>query len=170
MKKITIFILSIVFLCSCGHKCADTPDLTADELSWLPYSNGQIIIFKNDTGAIDTGFVKTYFDLGKSITDGNGCNHWAQSGTNELSNFTSIPNGDFIISVSHYDQWFPGNLNSANFGIGIYFSDLTPQNNVILNGKSYNNVYIRPDGVYFIKNYGIIAFTTYGVTKWVRIN
>src|ERR1035441_5677493 len=154
MKKVIVVLLIGIGFWSCQPKCTDDPDLTADELSWLPYYNGQMIIFKNDTGSIDTGFAQVYFATGSCKTDDNGCQHCNQFGSNELKNFTPIPLGEFDINIAHYNQWFPDN----NY---VPFPGITPQNNVVLNGRTFNNVYIS-SGDYFTKQYGWIAFTTGG--------
>jgi hypothetical protein len=164
MKNLIFIIFAFCLIVSCEPKCTDDPNLTSDELSWLPYTNGQMLIYKSDTGSFDTAYVQTLFTTGDCVNDNNGCTHCYQIGGDRIK----FNNGSEIdISVEHYNKWFPDNLNSAF----MYekFSNVTPQNNIILNGNSYNNVYII-GGVYYIKGYGVIAYTTYGVTKWVRIN
>ena len=54
MKILLLFILICSLTIACKKVCSEEEDCTSDELSWLPYRNGQILIFKNDSSEIDS--------------------------------------------------------------------------------------------------------------------
>jgi hypothetical protein len=162
MKKYLVIVFGMILFGGCEPKCQDDPNLTADELSWLPNTNGQLIIFKNDSGLVDTFIVNRSFESSVGQTDGNGCTHSFQTGYNDIGSA-------FRILVSHYNQWNIGNINSASLN-GFKFSNYTPQNNVIINGISYNNVYILDFGTYYTRQNGILQFDNPIGTHWVKIN
>ena len=168
MNRNFLYFIICITLYSCKPSCEDDPNLSSDELSWLTYSNGQMAIFKNDTGAIDTVYAKISFELHCPLTDDNGCNHCYQSGESSLTNFKDLPNAIFLIGIDHYNKWFPSNMNSVHFGNSAnLFSHDIPQNNVTINNKTYNNVY-NFGGTYYSKANGIISFTT-GTVHWYRV-
>jgi hypothetical protein len=156
-----IIIIGAILLNSCETKCSDDPDLNAQELSWFNcYTNGQIVIFKSNTGLIDTFTVLKEFEISVSGTDNNGCQHTYQKEIVDV--------GGVECSVSHYNQWNPQNLNSVV--VDVYkLSNYTPQNNVIVNGITYNNVYVM-DSTYYTKQNGILAFPGYPGVEWYQIN
>jgi hypothetical protein len=130
MKKVIVFLLIGMGFWSCEPKCTNDPDLTADEISWFNcYTNGQVFIYKSNTGLYDTNKVVKYIAGGSLPTEDYQCPHVYQKEIVEV--------GGTEMTVSHYNKYFPQNLNSAS--IGPYrFSNYTPQNNVVVNGITYN--------------------------------
>jgi hypothetical protein len=166
---------------SCKEKtdCTDDPNLTSDELTWInAYTNGQIVIFKSDTGSYDTATVSKYFTLYGPTGDSKGCLHYYQTGIVALQNFKY--NNMLAIFVSHYNQWYPKNLNSErinnNLGLGgnCLYNDV-PQDSVVVNGITYNNIYLLaglsgPAFVDYTKQNGIVEFDDFNGHQWVKIN
>ena len=93
---------------------------------------------------------------------------------------------DFKLTAIHSNQWFIDNNSdisySANYKIvDFVFADFTPQNNVLVNGNNYNNVYImtcdtskltNPNvwRIYYTKQNGILRFDVTQGLQWERIN
>jgi|ERR1035437_3994462 hypothetical protein len=180
MKKILLLVFVWVMVEGCGPKCQDDPDLTIDELSWVNcYSNRQILIFKSDSGSIDTLIAKKHIDSNNQRTDNNGCIHNYQ---NAVVAIDSNSGGTlFNIRVQHGNKYYPysgsytGGLAFAgidayqNFGLSSY-SFPTPQNNALINGTYYNNVYVMLSGIYYTKQNGIISFNDNNGVQWIKIN
>ncbi len=177
--KWSCIIGGCVCLGGCQPKCEDDPNLTADELSWINcFRNGQMLIFKSDTGSYDTAIIYKKVEITGTLADSKGCPHSCQAGSVFLDGLKL--NHGFGIFVSHYNQWYPNNQNSAKISYdiinsGIRFSNNTPQNNVAINGNTYNNVYILsglpgPAFIDYTKLNGVLSFDDYNGHRWVKIN
>ncbi|HWY98887.1 MAG TPA: hypothetical protein VNY36_07380 [Bacteroidia bacterium] len=174
MKYLLLTFMLLLCIYGCVPECGyDTsPYLTADELSWLSYSNNQKVVFQNETGLIDTftavrslEVLPPYHSQGSSPCDGG-----YQTGQITLGKTLSI-------NVSHYYQFYPNNRNSASINES-NFSNAAIENNDTINGKIYNNVYVlsvdttyqHSGGVYkvhYTKANGVLKYYTNGSHVWV---
>ena len=183
----SLFIIGLLFTCGCQQepKCpyAASPYLTSSELAWLSYlkyPNDHKIIFKNEVGDSDI-----YVTASSSSQNAPGppdypCDQGCQEESSALNGVSAWALG-FTISVSHYYQSYPENLNSAAIncnGAAFQFSKYSPQNNVIINGTAYNNVYVftvTPSAqntnptltmVYYTQANGILQYNTSDGHTW----
>jgi hypothetical protein len=53
MKSFDLFFISILLIFSCKKDCQEST-LISHELAWIPYSNGQILLFESDSINRDT--------------------------------------------------------------------------------------------------------------------
>lgn len=184
---INFLILPLVCLLlfeGCGRRCSynPSPDLTSEELSWMPYVNGQILIFQSDTGSVDTVNVETLRGghLKQEVEDP------CDVGYQAIGADIYTRGGVLQIYVAHYYPDYPQNYNSASINSS-RFSDASIQNNCVINGTAYNNVYVMnlnstwtslfggnnidgPVKVYFTKQNGILRFDCANGHYWVKIN
>jgi hypothetical protein len=144
MKKIIVFALLSLTLYSCGKKCTSTSGLlTSDELSWIPYSGGEKLIFKNQNANIDTLYVgQRIVGTNSGTTEDHPCTHPHQEIDISTSDFLST--ASFGIYIAHGDQWNYGGAKGidANGVSSFQFTNYTPQNNISINGNIYNSVYV----------------------------
>jgi hypothetical protein len=178
-----IIVMCSVFI-SCGQECQDDPNLNAQDLSWISmYSSDQLLHFKSDTGSIDT-LIITFDDLTMGNSD-NGCIYKDQNDIVSANffdgSFSSVGNQIFDINIQHgnkyyYSLQFPHGVPSLAQLNGHNFSDYTPQNNIVINGISYNGVYVMPNYnipnnfIYYTKQNGVIAYDDNNGHQWVKIN
>jgi hypothetical protein len=164
--------------------------LNSNELSWLSYSGGEVLVFKNNFGIYDTTTVsnREFSFAGEHAPSDpkHECSNLYQIGSVKLNWSDSA----FVIGVSHYDQDHTENNNSASIGIDLNylngsfqfarFSDITPQNNITINGSIYNDVYVmnidttyysKPTvwRIYYTKQHGILKFDVTQGQEWVKI-
>ena len=146
MRYFLYLFLTILFFACCKKKDNIYYNLTADDLTWLVYNKGDTVLFKSNTGKIDT-FICTNADVrsySTTSTEGR-CRHktnyeesWAK--IQNISNDTSIEYNSIRIEKS-----------SANLDISIivdgfigsgnpYYVPLLP--NLVINGTTYTNIYI----------------------------
>jgi hypothetical protein len=183
-----VFLLSFLFVllvCSCqSNKCSYTPNrnLTAAELAWIScYTNNQEVKFKNELGDSMMMNVQAIIDASApvhSVEDP--CDVGFQWGRNSLQAAGNYYIYNITIFVPHNYPDYPS--NSANISCstatGSYeFSNYTPQNNIIINSKPYNNVYvIKVDTfksgapaiwqLYYNQSNGVLQFNTGGGHTW----
>ena len=183
MKTLLSAISLILLLSSCTKDtCEDKYYyLTNDEISWLSYSGGEVLIFKSNDGLYDTSKVSNRIlnYEGKHIFESK-CSELYQNG---LINIPLADSG-FSIVVKHID-------NSASIILPIphtnsyfqfaKFSDFSPQNNISINGTTYNNVYVmnldttnflQPTvwRIFYTKQNGILKFDITKGQNWTRVN
>ena len=161
MKRFLVLIIGVLLIGGCGKDCRDDPDLTADELSWLSfYTNGKKVIFKSNSGLYDTLEVRINFEYFKSSFEKGNCQYSCQYAWGE--------GGGPNVNVKHYNQFWTSSYSPPS--IGQYkFSNYTPQNNIVVNGITYNNVYVM-DSTYYTKQDGVLAFPGYPGVEWYKIN
>jgi hypothetical protein len=193
--KYTLVCLLIELLISSCEKDKTCHDkyayLNPDELSWLSYSGGEVLIFKSNDGIYDTTTVtnRNFSFAGEhSPSDPkHECTNLYQIGSIEIN----WRDSSFAIFVSHYDQDHAQNKNSASIGLGLNyldgyfqfgrFSDLSPQNNISINGSIYNDVYIMSIDttyylqptiwrIYYTKQEGLIKFDVTHGQEWIIVN
>jgi hypothetical protein len=164
MKRYLIIVFGMILIGGCEPKCQDDPNLTAADLSWVPYTKGQVLIYKSNSGLYDTVVVDSSINYSIGGINGNNCQHVLQ--------YAKYDVGNISIFVTHYNKYA---VNTSVFSVDIrYYNDyeisnLTPQNNIVLNGNTYNNVYVV-DSIYYTKQKGIIAFQGNPGVQWVLIN
>ena len=149
---------------SCGPDCKDDPNLNADELSWIPYKGGETLIFKSVIGNYDTEIVgQKQFQI-NSIRDLEAEDHInCKYSSQELE--LRVGNFDFGIAhknldVTYTSPEYGGNIpDDGNLYEGPYhnISKSAFLISVVLNGKTFNNVY-NYYGLYYSKQDGIVAF------------
>ncbi len=161
-----------VFLGGCKQDCQDDPNLTADELSWMPYNGGETLIFKSTLGVYDTLKVGQKSMWMQSIIDD-------ESEDNISCKYTiqalGIVIGQFNYCIWHKNMDITYPKYHGN-GPGIPWIDDkllvgTPANNVVLNGKAFNNVY-NTGSIYYTKQQGIVGFIKDGIhdSLFIKIN
>jgi hypothetical protein len=110
----------------------------------------------------------------------NPCDVGCQGGTIELSPYIynkKLSSFEFILNVTHDYPEYSENYNSANMDYDYRFSNYTPQNNIIINGVTYNNVYVISMDtvghaspavwqVYYTQAKGILQFNSGGGHTW----
>jgi len=161
MKKYLIIVFGMILIGGCSKDCQDDSDLTADELVWLNcYTDGQTAIFKSNTGLYETLKVSKFTEYNHTNYEQGNCQHQCQIAQGE--------SGGPVINVTHYNQYWTESYSPPN--IGQYkFSNYVPQNNVIINGVTHNNVYVM-DSTYYTKLDGVLAFPGYPGVEWYKIN
>lgn len=196
MKKIISIIFISVLFSTCKKRdtpppCQDDLNLTADDLSWNPYTNGEIIVFKSNTGLYDTGKIRSWVGFSDGGKDANGCEHLTQILNVDIDSFQINTGKIFELFVGHYNKWmngpFPNDAEYYGFysggygGSGATLSNLTPQNNIIINSITYNNVYIiskdttqntNPQDIwrmYYTKQQGLLEFDCWHGLSWFKI-
>ncbi|HXB10884.1 MAG TPA: hypothetical protein VNZ45_02775 [Bacteroidia bacterium] len=190
---LSCIILFLFYGCdNTGCSYSPSANLTSSELAWLScYSSTETLTFKNELGntmnAVSSFGEETNAPE-HSMEDK--CDVGVQTGGSGLG-FYNNSYTYFIcgiqIWISHYYPDYPLNLNSAcitctNTYNTFKFSNYTPQNNVMINGKPYNGVYIvQMDSskkvvgpyiipyiwqVYYNQANGILQFNTGGGHTW----
>jgi len=185
MKKILILVFVWVMVDGCKDNCGDEQGLlTPQELAWLPYYNGQVLVFQSDSGKIDTVTVtKSITSYQYGVSENGNCPliYSAENGK-EILNFGSDSLSlRFDISINH---------NSSPAIIGNYeqfvFSNYSTQNNVTVNNINYNDIYVMAQDttgwyaklqnrqkvwkVYYTQQKGLLEFIVYEGSNWVRIH
>jgi len=197
MKKVIFIGILFLSISSCKElepqPCQQDTYLTTDELSWNPYKNKDTIVFISNTGYYDTAHVSitTTIDTVRELF-GN-CRYPYQTLTVYLSCFywADILGIYVAHDIKYYDPnaltnvQINGILDSYNniFGlpniIGVS-REMTPQNNVLINGNTYNNVYIitkdttdmTPKSIWrmcYSKQEGFIEFDIFQGLSWYKI-
>lgn len=144
MKIFIPLIFLSVTLFSCEKKCSSTTGLlTQDELSWISYSGGEVLIFKSQQNVIDTIHIgNKIISSSAGTSEDHPCTHPFQSVAVNISDFLDIVN--LRLYNSHNDQWNSGapSIEDSYGEHGFLFLNFTPQNNISINGNIYNSVYV----------------------------
>src|SRR5690242_5264269 len=126
MKNTLSLFLIALLLSSCekSKTCHDKyAYLNSDELSWLSYAGGEVLIFKSDDGIYDTTTVTSrYFSFAGEHAPSDPkheCSNLYQTGAVEVN----WSDSSFVISVSHYDEDHTQNKNSASIGMSLNYID-----------------------------------------------
>ncbi|MEP7264758.1 MAG: hypothetical protein ABI772_09675 [Bacteroidota bacterium] len=181
-QKAVIIIFSILCIISCKKKCEDEEGLlTADELSWFSYAEGQTLIFKSNGNELDTFTVsaKTTYDTPVSHGSSGSCDPRQQSMFYVIKdNYLT----GFNVSSYHNNEHTPdGRAFIITTDAVFNFTDFSPQNNILVNGNTYNDVYIMKTDtvnydpriwcIYYTKQNGILRYDlTNGGGQWEKIN
>jgi hypothetical protein len=192
-NALVIFIFCLLFV-SCKQECNDDPNLTSSELSWLSYNGGEVLIFRSNSGLYDTVYIQNKnIDLNSCQTNSSSkCQHQTQEAS--ISGNFKIQPFYFEIHVGHINSdcsgcgYYPY-LTRYIPDNGLYFSNFSPVNNIVINNITYNNVYIltvdtahwipqpisEQDAtdiwkIYYTKQNGILEFDYWHGLSWVRIN
>lgn len=174
--------LLIVCICfsiiSCKKKCEDEEGLlTADELSWFSYAEGQTIVFRSDSNELDT------FTVSSKVTYNTPVSHGSKGSCDPEQQymFYNIGNGilnGFSVNSYHNNEHTPdGRAFIMTTDAVFNFTDFSPRNNVMVNGNTYNDVYImttdtvnysvRVWQIYYTKQNGILRYDlTKGGGQW----
>ena len=136
--------------------------------------------------------LKDTFQVGNPTHNGsNGhsdypCQHHQDAIYYKISNAQN--NLDFRIDVSHNAQWNPGvagisasvlDSNFSRFNSSFIFSNFSPQNNIVINGQTFNNVYIMTRDsanfygvwkIYYTKANGILRYDFSHGDYWEKNN
>ena len=183
-----IIILSVfIFITSCKKKekdCVDVEgDLSTEELSWLSYSGGEVLIFKSNVNLTDTFHVANkdcFYNVGYHESE-DPCQHHQQCCSVQALNYHYV----FTIGACHYNQW--NRDGSVYLGYSQFepfiFTDYTPQNNILINGHYYNDVYVMSTDttsanfhapgiwrVYYTKQNGVLRYDVTQSQFYERIN
>ena len=190
MKKI-LFLSVVIFIFSgCKKPCRDEFNLSDSDKEWLVYEKGENLIYKNSSGVLATDIV-----ISKAISYGvdkysgsiGDCEKHYQQGTIEFSGDTKFKN---LSIVGHQSTPNPPYIYMENYGTGktysyFFFISLgdTTQDQVLINGQYYDNVYIvtvedssqilydnYPWKLYFNKQKGILKFEEKNGETWERNN
>jgi len=165
------------------YKCQDDCNLNSEELSWMPYHGGETLMFKSVSGVYDTLIVgQKTITLYTGMKDQEADDH---SNCSYSDQELDVLIGPYPFYLSHHNIYAAGyNLNLAghtpldgNPYIGNEsITQNAPQNNVVLNGRTFNNVYnfhYMYDYLYYTKQDGLIAFketTNNDTLLYVKIN
>lgn len=178
MKILLLFILicSIIFSCR-KEKCSEGEDCASNELLWLPYQNGQILIFKNDSPEIDTlSVVKNAYYRDATFSNDE-CSRF------QVVEATFPVKNDFLkIEVIHY-VGIPKVRAEANLQTSCcrnFISDSPDTSQIIIDSIHYSNLrlllpYYAHDtsnisNVYYSKIKGIVSFQSPDGNRWHLIN
>jgi hypothetical protein len=182
MKKI-ILILFIPFLfTACRKPCEDSHNnCTPEELSWLAYYDAETIIFKRNDGVLDTIQVsQRHFhdvELSHASQDGQVCAKFLQIASH------SLMGKHIIANIQVFGDNFQSPLLTLDTNINFNL-EVTLQNNIIINGVTYNNVYIpstdtlhfaqltypKPWRAYYSKYSGLLRIDYTNGVFWEKIN
>ena len=190
MRNIILLISVVITLSSCQPKCQDDPNMSADELAWFNcFVGGRTLIFKSNTGLYDTakpGNISLSLSTCSNQDDCSHANTFAQLNFGFSHHIYGDKPNHFI--VTHYNQYCPNGYEPItlyiNSSYGLKLSNYTPQNNITINGKTYNNVYIMATDTipftplnpctiwrfYYTKNDGILEYDWSQGVQWVKIN
>jgi hypothetical protein len=183
MKKYILILLIPLLFNDCRKKCEDQHEnCTAEELSWLPYQSGETIIFKRNDGVFDTTITSARLSSDHQISAA------SKDGLHCASYFQTVSQGLYgkIIKVQieawPYESQGPRIYNKGYPVMNI--NKVPPQDNVTINGITYNSVYIpyidstnssQPTSsnlwkVYYTKQNGLIRLDYTNGIHWERIN
>jgi hypothetical protein len=181
MKKyIILFLLPILFT-HCGRRCDDEYETcTSKQLSYLCYYGHETLIFKRSDSLLDTltasERVFRFTQLYPALHDNIHCGKYGQSASVTISG-KHIRASLQTLSFDHPRMY----LDSS----GIYGIDGTLQDNISINGVTYNQVMISaiPDTTYFAtlsipkvwriyynKYYGLLRLDCTKGFYWEKIN
>lgn len=182
MNKYIITILYFTILISCKKKCEDEQGLlTTEERSWLSYSGGEKLIFKSNNNQYDTLNVSDRIEYNTAVSHGSSgdCHPKQQS---IVCRIVSHPPVLMDLTTYHKNQWSPtGKAFILTGGSVFNFLDYNPQNNILINGKTYNDVYIMNVDtslfiskqiwcIYYTKQKGILRYDLTQGEYWEKIN
>ena len=171
--KIFIIILFFTSFLSCKRECKEDGSLTPDESAWISYVGGEQLIFRSnlgDTNYVTVDNVEIYFSpIGE---DGN-CPRTQQ---NKL-----VTVSPFQIAIRHGYAYWSG-ISEGNMD-PFFFKDYPSQNNIVVNGNSFNNVFVMTKDttgwypasksvwkIFYTRQNGILKYFVTGGTAWEKIN
>ena len=150
MKNLILIIVIWLICFGCKKACKDEDYyLTETEKAWLPYGNGQVLIFKSNAGLYDTCTVSASFNWDSGYPQGGECNIRYEQGTNMFAH--PVSGGGFYININRYKDFLSGGITSPRIliagsgggtGAGYYLNNYPVQNNVNINGNLFNQVII----------------------------
>jgi hypothetical protein len=176
-----IFVAFLTFICSCNKKCEDEEGkLTVEELSWIPYSGGETLIFKGNNNQTDTLKVDDNVIYNTPVTGMNSssCEPKQQSMICKISGSMRAMD----ISTNHKNEWSPDGKPYILTSVAVFnFMDYNPQSNILINGITYNDVYIMNVDtslftnkniwrIYYTKQNGILRYDLTHGEQWEKIN
>lgn len=177
MKILFLFILICSLNIACKKEmCSEGEDCTSVELSWLPYQNGQLLIFKNDSSEIDTFSIEMnayYLDV--------------TSSNDECSRFQIVEGkfyvkNDFLMIEIMHDVNIPKTRPEANLQTmwaRYFLSDSPDTTQIVIDNISYsnlrllapaNNDTVHITNVYYSKIKGIVSFQSPDGNRWHLLN
>ena len=190
MRKIFFLIPIVIIIFSCNKTCVDNDiNCTSTELSWLVYQGHETLFFRRNDGIFDTILVSgrgSYINMVQNCC-GDKCDHHFQSvEINMGSNHYNYGSVYADIKIWHSNQWtgqLTPYIGMSIFDEGFLPLNVTPQNNIIVNGINYNNVYIvqedttqynytqpGPWRVYYTKSNGVIREDITNGKYWELVN
>ncbi len=152
--------MTMAMLAGCGKHCEEVPgDVSTAERAWIPYHAGQSVTFvraNGDTGVMMAGMIESrWHNGGGSKGD---CSKDYES-LHQPLNGIDLPNGTELAIVHSRET-----SNAPGYVCGRYMDD-APVNGVVVNGITYDNVYITFDSVYyFTKSAGLIK-----AGEWMKV-
>ena len=191
MKKfliavVTLFTISQIFI-SCKHKCYR--DLTTEEMNRLAYSGGEQIIFKLNTGLIDTSTV--IVQASEEIDEDSKCKDYGMRYRRFLDFSNNFPDSIFKSDdTSHYKagmsiQIYKPKKKEKAFiypeisFYGSYNFESAAKINLVVNGSTLSEVYALPvqeathfnvSKIYFSFQYGLVRIDLKNGDYIERIN
>jgi hypothetical protein len=164
----------VFFSCN-DDGCNDDGKLTDSELSWMPYNNGQMLVFKNDTLGSDTIIVNvSRFDFDFVCPTSN-CNK-----SEAIQAKFQLDSDEFLLSVAHYIE-----CPKVDDRIAIYWGgrrdfirDHNDSISIGINGTTYSNVRLLMENsntpsngnIYYSKTKGILSFQLNNGSIWTLAN
>ncbi|MBP6428753.1 MAG: hypothetical protein KA285_08490 [Bacteroidia bacterium] len=171
----------ILFLClsisiSCkDNGCDDDGQLTDSELSWMPYYNGQMLVFENDSLGTDTFIVNVKrFDYDFYCPTSE-CNK-----SEAIQAKFDLDSVEFLLSIAH-----PIGCPKGEDGTVVYWGgrrDFIKERNdnltLVINGVTYSNVRLLIENtnltgrgnVYYSKTKGILSYQINDSITWTLAN
>jgi hypothetical protein len=182
MKKFIILFLIPVLFADCGKRCEDEYETcTSKDLSWLCYYGHETLIFKRNDGIYDTLTASErdfrFTQLYPALHDNIHCGKYGQS-----------------VSVTISGKHIRASLETLSFDAPRIYIDSgqiyglggrTPENNIVINGLSYNDIYISNNHdtsqlaalsypkiwrIYFNKYFGLLRMDCTKGLYWEKIN
>lgn len=144
----------------CKKECPETTGyVSSTEREWIAYSAGQTVSFVNfqgDTAVLSAGGVANQnYDPGGSKGD---CPEWYESLHQPLWGLGLYEGAELMVVHDRDNGNAPGHVCG-------HYMDMAPVNDVIINGTSYDNVYITFDSAYFFtKADGLIK-----AGEWMKV-
>lgn len=137
-------LVVIALLGACGKHCEEVPgDVSAAERTWVPYTAGASVAFvkaNGDSGTLTAGAIESRWHNGGGSKGE--CSKDYESLHRPLSGI-DLPNGAELAVIHSRETG-----NAPGYVCG-YYMDMAPVNDVIINGTSYDNVYITFDSAFF---------------------
>lgn len=186
MKNIIFLTLLLSLLISCKRNCFR--DLTNEEKGRIAYKGGEVIVFKHQSGSLDTLFINGAISEGVSPKNEN-CRddkkYFSIYGIfknklNANGNGNGITFGTSITAPSKKDDSFVYPEIGTAMG---YFpiGKSTPLTSININGKQLYNVYeitngghnpavLDVDKIFFSFEYGLLKIVLHDGGYWERIN
>lgn len=175
MKQLVFLFLIFLIAYSCKKECNDNGELTNEELSWITYQDGQMLIFENDSSVRETLYVQKnsyYVDFPEND------DYCTKSQTVYVK--LPIRNNFLMIESRHQISYpkFSGAPNLQTDGSRQFFYDYPDSINIMINNIYYTDVRLIPmpyslvfRNVYHSKSKGILSYELFSdSSKWSLIN